>query len=39
MGSNLTYTATDVVVLSVKEITGGSGDGKIVASLDYIENL
>ena len=39
MGSNLTYTASDVVVLSVKEITGGSGDGKIVASLDYIENL
>ena len=39
MGSNLTYTATDVVVLSVKEITGGSTDGKIVASLDYIENL
>jgi len=30
---------TDVIVLSVKEITGGSGDGKIVASLDYIENL
>jgi hypothetical protein len=39
MGSNLSYTDSDIVVLSVKEITGGSGNGKIVASLDYIENL
>ena len=39
MGSNLSYTATDIVVLSVKEVTGGSSNGAIVASLDYIENL
>jgi hypothetical protein len=39
MGSNLTYTLSDTIVLSVTEITGGSNDGKIVASMNIIENL
>jgi len=39
MGSNLTYTLSDTIVLSVKEITGGTGNGAIVGSMNIIENL
>ena len=39
MGSDLTYNSPDLVVLAVTELLGGSGDGKIIALTNIIENL
>jgi len=39
MGSNLDYTDADKIVLVVKLIQGGSADGKMVAAINFIENL
>lgn len=39
MGSDLTYTTSDTIVLSVTEITGGTSNGAIVGSMNIIENL
>ena len=39
MGSNLDYTNADKIVLVVKLIQGGSADGKMVAAINFIENL
>ena len=39
MGSDLTYTTSDTIVLSVTEITGGTSNGEIVGSMNIIENL
>lgn len=39
MGSNLDYSDSDKIVLVMKELTGGTGDGQIMASINFIEAL
>ena len=39
MGSNIDYTDSDKLVLVVQEISGGTADGQIVASMNFIEDL
>lgn len=39
MGSNLSYTDADKIVLVAKLLTGGSSDSRIVANMNFIEAL
>jgi hypothetical protein len=39
MGSDLTYSSPDLIVLAVTELLGGSGNGKIIGLTNIIENL
>lgn len=39
MGSNIEYTDADKVVLVVKQLVGGTDNGKIVALINFVEDL
>jgi hypothetical protein len=39
LGSNITYTDADKVVLVVKQLVGGTDNSKIVAAINFIEAL
>jgi hypothetical protein len=39
LGSNIDYTDADKVVLVVKQLVGGTDNGKVVALMNFVEDL
>lgn len=39
LGSNIDYTDSDKIVLVVKQVRGGSSNGQIIATINFIESL